>query len=82
MFARISNGIVQEIVNPVEGFSIEQCFHADLVNKMVVCSGDVQVGWFYKPETGQFSEDGNFPDMPEFVLPEIPSEIPPEEPSA
>jgi hypothetical protein len=77
-YARIQDGYVVEICIPIDGFSIEQCFHADLVDKMVACSDSVQPGWQYKAETGQFSEDGNFPDISDPALPETP----PEEPSA
>jgi len=75
-YARIQNNVVAEIVKPIDGFSIEQCFHPELVKTMVFCSDEVQVGWAYKPETGQFSEDGNFPDLPtpETVEPEVPVE--------
>ena len=62
-YARIQDNTVVEIVKPVEGFSIQQCFHPDLLKNIIPCSDDVQSGWAYKPETGQFSEDGNFPDL-------------------
>lgn len=71
-YARIQNNIVAEIVKLVDGFSLQQCFHPDLVKNIVSCSEDVRAGWAYKPETGQFSEDGNFPDLstPENTDPE------------
>jgi hypothetical protein len=54
-YARIHDGHVIEICIPVEGFSIEQCFHLDLVDKMVACSSEVQLGWAYNAETGEFT---------------------------
>jgi hypothetical protein len=56
--------MVVEIVKPVDGFSLQQCFHPDLLKNIVYCPDEVQSGWHYKAETGQFSEDGNFPDLP------------------
>lgn len=46
-YARIQEGKVAEIYVPIEGFTIAQCFHADLVAQMVPCTDDVQVGWAY-----------------------------------
>jgi len=74
-YARIENNIVVEIFIAIDGFSIDQCFHSDLVAKMISCPTDAQTGWHYKSETGQFSEDGEFPSV------EIP-EPPPTETSA
>ena len=62
-YARIHENRVVEIVKAIPGFSIEQCFHIDLVDKMAACNLEVQPGWYYKPETGQFSEDGSFSDL-------------------
>ena len=71
-YARIQENMVVEIVKPVDGFSIQQCFHPDLLKNMVSCPDEVQSGWHYKPETGQFSADGIFPDLstPETTEPE------------
>jgi hypothetical protein len=46
-YARIHEGAVIEICVPIEGFTIEQCFHVDLVDQMVSCADDVQPGWTY-----------------------------------
>lgn len=62
-YARIQDNMVVEIVKPVDGFSIQQCFHPDLLKNVISCPDEVQSGWHYKPETGQFSADGNFPDL-------------------
>jgi hypothetical protein len=47
MYARIHNNTVVEICVPIEGFTIEQCFHPTLVDQMVPCGLDVQMGWAY-----------------------------------
>jgi hypothetical protein len=46
-YARIHDGSVAELYAPITGFTIEQCFHPDLVAQMVPCTDDVQVGWAY-----------------------------------
>lgn len=53
MYARIHDNIVIEICVPIEGFTIEQCYHPDLLDKMVYCGSDVQQGWIY--ENGVFT---------------------------
>jgi hypothetical protein len=77
-YARIQDNTVVEIVKPVNGFSLQQCFHPDLLKNVISCPDEVQAGWAYKPETGQFSADGIFPDLP---TPET-TEPAPEEPAA
>ena len=46
-YARIHEGYVTEICTPIEGFTIEQCFHVSLVDQMTPCGDDVQGGWAY-----------------------------------
>ena len=46
-YARVHKGLVVEICVPIEGFTIEECFHVSLVDQMVACSDDVQPGWVY-----------------------------------
>lgn len=46
-YARIHEGKVAEIYVPIEGFTIAQCFHVDLVDQMRPCADDVQAGWTY-----------------------------------
>jgi len=55
MYARIHENHVVEICVPIAGFTIEQCFHIDLVDKMVPCPAEVQAGWSYNAETGEFT---------------------------
>ena len=46
-YARIHEGFVVELYVPITGFTIEQCFHPDLVAQMVACADDVRPGWTY-----------------------------------
>jgi hypothetical protein len=43
--ARITDGVVGDVIVPLEGFSIEECFHPDVLALYVTVSGDVQPGW-------------------------------------
>lgn len=45
MRARIQNGVVIEIIHPVGGFAIEDCFHPEVLAGSVPCDADTQVGW-------------------------------------
>jgi hypothetical protein len=46
-YARIHEGKVVEICVPIEGFTIDQCFHPSLVDKMIKCTDEVQCEWTY-----------------------------------
>ena len=50
MKARIVDGIVYEILIPVPGHSLEECFHPDLLAQCVDV-GDLKVGDKYPPES-------------------------------
>jgi hypothetical protein len=50
-YARVNEGKVVEICVPIEGFTIDQCFHSSIVNQLVPCSDDVQSGWTYADGT-------------------------------
>ena len=56
--ARITDGIVGDVIVPIDGFRIEECFHPDLLAQYVTVSGDVQPGWIV-------TEDGIVPPEPE-----------------
>jgi hypothetical protein len=43
--ARIIDGIVGDVIVPIDGFRIEECFHPDLLAQYVTVNGDVQPGW-------------------------------------
>jgi hypothetical protein len=50
-YARVHDGKVMEICVPIDGFTIEQCFHVSLVDTMVPCTDEVQQGWTYADGT-------------------------------
>ena len=43
--ARITDGVVGDVIVPIQGFRIEECFHPDLLALYVTVDGDVQPGW-------------------------------------
>jgi hypothetical protein len=43
--ARITDGVVGDVIVPIDGFTIEECFHPDVLAQYVTVSGDVQPGW-------------------------------------
>jgi hypothetical protein len=69
--ARITDGIVGDVIVPIDGFRIEECFHPDLLAQYVTVSGDVQPGWIV-------TEDGIVPPEPEAPAEEAPAEEAPE----
>jgi hypothetical protein len=70
--ARITDGIVGDVIVPIDGFRIEDCFHPDLLAQYVSVDDDVQPGWIV-------TEDGIVaPDVPE-PEPEAPAEEAPAE---
>jgi len=74
-YARIQGNAVVEIVKPVDGFSIQQCFHPDLLKSIVFCSDEVQSGWSYDAETGAFTA----PSVPEAPIEPVAPVEPPAE---
>lgn len=52
--ARIQNNVVAEILVPVEGFTIDQCFHEGILAQCQQLEDEVQVGWV-KQEDGSFA---------------------------
>jgi len=69
MKARIVNGTVAEILTPIAGYRIEDCFHPDILSQCVDVTEGMQVGDAYPPAV-------------EEVVTEVGEETPPEEPSA
>jgi hypothetical protein len=51
--ARIQNNVIVEILVPVAGFQIEQCFHVDVLAQCQTVEDNVQIGWI-KQEDGSF----------------------------
>jgi hypothetical protein len=44
-YARVENNTVVEILTPIPGFTIDQCFHADILTNVVPVDDTVQPGW-------------------------------------
>jgi len=65
--ARITGGIVGDVIVPVDGFRIEECFHPDVLAQYVAVDGDVQPGWIV-------TEDGIVAPEPEAPAEEAPAE--------
>ena len=63
--ARINDGTVIEVLKPIDGFDIVDCFHPDVLVGCVAVDDDVQAGWIV-------TEDG-------FAAPEPAEEAPAEE---
>jgi len=55
MYARVPENVVLEIVYPLDGYSIDQCFSPEIVATLVVCDSNVQAGWTYDRSTQTFS---------------------------
>lgn len=72
--ARITDGIVGDVIVPLEGFTIEECFHPDLLAQYVAVDDDVQPGWIV-------TEDGIVAPEPEpeeeAPAEEVPADTPP-----
>ena len=71
-YARIHEGNVAEICTPIEGFTIEQCFHVSLVAQMISCSDEVQAGWAYA--AGVFTDPSVIEPAPAEPAPAEPTE--------
>lgn len=58
--AKIVNNVVVEIFKPVEGFSLEDCFHPLILKDTVYIPDDVQVNWV-RLEDGTFEAPAETP---------------------
>jgi hypothetical protein len=43
--ARMNGNVVMEVLKPIDGFDIADCFHPDVLVGCVPCANDVQPGW-------------------------------------
>jgi hypothetical protein len=64
-YAYVVNGVVSEVITPINGFGIHERFSSDFVSSLLPCSDDVEPSWLY---------DGMV-----FAKPEPPSEPTPDE---
>ena len=71
--ARISDGVVIEVLKPIDGFSVADCFHPDILAGCIPCDDDVQAGWV-------LTEGGFAAPEPEPITPEPEVEEVAEEP--
>lgn len=53
-YARVVNSVVQEVFTPPEGFTLQECFTAEVVAQFLPCPEDVQGCWVLQPD-GSFS---------------------------
>lgn len=67
--ARIFDGIIGDVIVPIEGFTIEECFHPDVLAQYVPIPDEVQPGWIVT-ENGIVDPNAPEPE-PE---PEVPAE--------
>lgn len=72
MRARVENNVVVEIIRSIPGFTIEQCFHPDVIAASVAAPIDVEIGWV-------FGDDGTIKDTEGIVKYPFPEAI--EEPA-
>ena len=61
--ARIQNSVVAEILVPVEGFTIDQCFHPEILAACEQVEDEVQPTWV-KQEDGSFAAPPEEPSAP------------------
>lgn len=52
-YARVIDSVVQEVFTPPAGFTLQECFHPDLVIQFEPCPEEVEGGWL-KQEDGTF----------------------------
>jgi hypothetical protein len=55
MYARVPDNVVLEIIYPLDGYSIDQCFSPEIVATLIACDSNVQSGWTYDRSTQTFS---------------------------
>ena len=59
--ARINDGTVVEVLKPIAGFDVTDCFHPDILAGCVAVNDDVQVGWVMT-EAGLVDPDAVVPE--------------------
>ena len=61
--ARIQNNVVAEILVPISGFTLDQCFHPTILAACEQVEDDVQPTWI-KQEDGSFAAPEAPPEEP------------------
>lgn len=83
-YGRIVDNAVAEIVTPIDGFDIADCFAPAIVATLCPVADDVQAGWV-KQEDGSFAapvvEEVVAPVVEEVVAPVVEEVITPAEPA-
>lgn len=83
-YGRIVDNAVAEIVTPIDGFDIADCFAPAIVATLCPIADDVQAGWV-KQEDGSFAapviEEVVAPVVEEVVAPVVEEVITPAEPA-
>lgn len=78
--ARISDDTVVEILKPIAGFDIADCFHPDILAGCIACGDDVKPGWILTTE-GLVDPDAVVPaeeaPVEEAPVEEAPADTPP-----
>jgi len=46
-YARVNGTDVFEICTPIAGFTIDQCYHPDIVAQLIPCADEVTPEWTY-----------------------------------
>lgn len=62
--ARIEDNVVVEILKPVDGFDIADCFHPDILAGCIAVADEVQVGWIVTEDGLQAPEPAPEPEAP------------------
>jgi len=60
--ARIQDGVVTEVLRPIDGFDIADCFHPDVLAGCVPVEDDVQAGWVVTEDGLQAPEPAPEPE--------------------
>ena len=76
--ARLINNAINEFLQPVPGFSVDQCFHPDILAQCISAPQEAEIGWVWQGD-GTFKDaEGNVVYTP----PPEPVVEPPVEPPA
>lgn len=77
--ARIFDGVIGDVIVPLEGFAIEECFHPGVLAQYTPVADDVQPGWIVT-ENGIVDPSAAEPE--EVSAEETPAEEPAPAPTA